>query len=392
MFVKKLAWLLPVLMIHNLPASAADNECQRLFNAGEFLQAKQRCPQLANQGDADAAFIMAQIHTGITQSDYPLAVQWLKRANELGHSEAAYNLAVAYQYGQGTEQDISQAVSLYQRLAQQDHPKAQRNLGILYSSGTGVPQEYQQAFELFSRSAITGLPGSQYNLGIMYLQGTGTSKNEQQALHWLSQAAEAGHSSAQLALGILLAEQDPKASFKWYQQAAKQNNPFALYNLAIIHWQGKRVPQDLQLAEHYAFQASQLGHEKSSQLLAVLNQPASAQTQPVQPTTSASTSADNRLRDYQWVMQQPKREYFAQLTQLKNQAEVDAYLEHYNLHGVVDYFPAKTKLGEVYLLIFRDGFNGVQSTQQAVQQQLPEALASAVWIRTFESLQNGMKR
>ena len=191
------------------------------------------------------------------------------------------------------------------------------------------------------------------------------------------------------------------------KHAADQHNPYALLNLASAYAKGRGVRQDYRKAQVYASLAGRFGHPKSAEFLATLPAayahqskpefavatPVSAtQTAPAASATATATGRDpNRLRDYQWVTEQPKREYFAQLAQFKTLTEVSSYIKQYKLSNAVDYFPAKTKLGQVYMIIYRDGFNGVQTTTAGLNKLLPKKLHKNVWIRTFESLQKGMR-
>ncbi len=370
----------------SLTAHSADTDaCLSSFKAGQLDEARLQCEPLAKQGFPEANFIMARILTNTPPVDYAQVIYWLQRATELDHAEAAYNLGIAYQTGTGVTKDLPLAVKTYQRSAAMGNAKAQRNLGLMYSAGIGIEQNYQKAFQFFTDSANAGETASQYNLGIMYLQGTGTERNTKQARQWLSKAANNGDSNAQMTLGVLLQETDINASLHWYNQAAEQNNPYALYNLAIMYWQGEQLPQDLERAGYFARLANQQGHEKSAELLTQINNRAAVAVQ-----TPVSTGSG--LRNTAWIMQQPKREYFAQLAQLKTREEIQPYIRNNQLSGQVDYFPAKTKLGEMFIIIFRGGFDGVESTRAGMSDKIPTKIGKHAWIRTFESLQNGIKQ
>ncbi|WP_271272223.1 hypothetical protein [Aliamphritea hakodatensis] len=380
----------------SLTAHGSDTDaCISSFAAGQLEQARQQCEPLADQGFPEANFIMARITTDTQPVDYPKAIYWLQRATELEHAEAAYNLGIAYQTGTGITKDLPLAIKTYQQSASLGNAKAQRNLGLMYSAGIGTAQNYPKAFEYFTASAGAGEAASQYNLGIMYLQGTGTAPNPGLAQEWLTRAAENGDSNAQMTLGVMLQDSDLDASLLWYNRAAEQNNPYALYNLAILYWQDERLEQDLKQATYFARQAEQQGHSKGTELLAQINRQTTLTSPSLaseETATVATTAGDKGLRDTDWVMQQPKREYFAQLTQLKTRQEIEPYLRQHNLTGLVDYFPVKTKLGEVYIILFRDSFDGVVTTRTGMKGKVPDKISKNAWIRTFESLQNGIKQ
>ncbi|MEH6575448.1 MAG: tetratricopeptide repeat protein [Amphritea sp.] len=144
------AVLLSLVLICNTGIAAEFNRsiCINAFKAADYQQALGQCTGVAENGDMDAAFIVARLYAqGIQgQPDLSRSVKWLKHAAQLGHAEAAYNLGVAYQYGRGAQQDLAKAREAYQQAADANNPKALRNLAVLYETGIGVEQDLAKAF------------------------------------------------------------------------------------------------------------------------------------------------------------------------------------------------------------------------------------------------------
>ena len=87
------------------------DECYQLFSTANYQLAKQQCQELAELGDAKAAFLMANIYyQGLgTKQDDQRGLFWDQIAAEKGHPESAYRLGLAYQLGQGVSQSNSKA-------------------------------------------------------------------------------------------------------------------------------------------------------------------------------------------------------------------------------------------------------------------------------------------
>ena len=69
--------------------------------------------------------------------------QRLEAVAEQGDAEAAFILALLHANGDGVPQDYKTAAKWYALAAEQGHPSAQYNLGELHRSGRGVLQDYK---------------------------------------------------------------------------------------------------------------------------------------------------------------------------------------------------------------------------------------------------------
>ena len=114
----------------------------------------------ANQGDADAQFILGLLYSrGIgTPQDTKQAVYWYTKAAEQGHVQAQYKLGRLYRFSGDDEfpQDYKQSVYWYTKAAEQGHILAQNKLGKIYEYGEEAPQDYKQAFFWYTKAAEQG--------------------------------------------------------------------------------------------------------------------------------------------------------------------------------------------------------------------------------------------
>ncbi|WP_271271005.1 hypothetical protein [Aliamphritea hakodatensis] len=216
-------------------ADSAEEKCQQLYTDGRYASAYTACKPLADDGGAIASFVMSNLYArglGGASADVSQALTWLKIAAEADYGPACYNLAA------------------------------------LYESGEVVEQSLPDAFNWYLRGAEAGHTESQLKAGVMLLKGDGVTANYQQAQDWLEKSAIGGDPNAQVTLAILQATAGDKQALHWYQQAAEQNNAFALYQLADIYAEGRLGEQvDLAKALRLSRQSLSLGRLSSKRLV-----------------------------------------------------------------------------------------------------------------------------
>lgn len=144
----------------------------------------------------------------------------------------------------GANKDLYEKINA---LAQKGNAEAQYHLGMMFNNGIGVEKNPKKAFEWFQRSADGGDPFGAYKLGCYF---SGQFKgvvpvNKEKALEFKLIAARAGYSLAQHDVGILFyGQQNYDEALKWWEAAAAQGYPSALYNLSVIYKEGKAVQKD----------------------------------------------------------------------------------------------------------------------------------------------------
>lgn len=83
--------------------------------------------------------------------DTPAAVAIWRRWAERGDVDAAYNLAVIHQHGDGVARDSGEALRWYRQAAESGDRVSQFQLGLMYQVGDGVPADAAKAHEWFTR-------------------------------------------------------------------------------------------------------------------------------------------------------------------------------------------------------------------------------------------------
>lgn len=107
-----------------------------------------------------------------------------------------YQLALAYQRGDGVAQNEETACDYFLKAANQGNREAQYKAGVCYDSGQGFAADMAQAVSWYSRAAEQGQPEAMFILGICYYNGEGVEASRDRARYWLDLAASQGHQQA----------------------------------------------------------------------------------------------------------------------------------------------------------------------------------------------------
>lgn len=141
---------------------------------------------------AAAAPAFAQdVQAGIAawqSGNYDEAIRQWRPLADRGDADAQYNLAQAYKLGRGVPVNLNLAEQWYERAAQQGHEQAGANLGlILFQNG-----QRQRAMPYIQRSAERGDPRAQYVYGTALFNGDVVARDHARAYAFMSRAAAAG--------------------------------------------------------------------------------------------------------------------------------------------------------------------------------------------------------
>ena len=95
---------------------------------------------------------------------------------------------------------IAMVAKWYRKAAQLGHPEAQYNLGIAYIEGIGVSYDPKRAAEYFETAAASGITEAAFNLGLIYENGLLGDTQPDEALLWYKTAADNGNIDARRAM------------------------------------------------------------------------------------------------------------------------------------------------------------------------------------------------
>ncbi|KAI9244149.1 hypothetical protein EDC94DRAFT_24790 [Helicostylum pulchrum] len=135
----------------------------------------------------------------VTSQTCNLAVQYYKKADDLGLSLATYRLGYIYQYGHvNTVVDLPQAFKYYLKAAEKKHEGAMLEIAKFYKEGIPgfLNPHHTIAHEWCTRAAADGNQVAEFTLGIYFEYGIGVYPDHAQALSWYHKAASKGYNPA----------------------------------------------------------------------------------------------------------------------------------------------------------------------------------------------------
>ncbi len=281
-------------------------EALEAFQDGRHVKAVELAKPLADQGNADALYLMGFAHEtgqGI-EASREMALGYYRKAADLQHKDAIYRLSfILLASEDATERD--QAREQLEKAAQDDPAVAGRILGEAYLRGLlGDEPDYdktifwwqrasdagdipsillkarlhdgqfgfsdktdpEKAIEAFGKAAGLGNPAAMVAIGSRLLNGPENFRNEEKGREWLKKAIEEKEFSAYLALGDFEenVRNDPKAALAEYERGKDAGQIDCILRAAEFYLEGigtdKDVSRAMNLLENAARSGSPIAH------------------------------------------------------------------------------------------------------------------------------------
>jgi len=200
---------------------------------------------------------------GVKQSNDE-AKKWFDLAAKSNSPAARYKIGRLYETGVFYKKDIDKAVYHYEFAAKKGEVYALNNLAILYLTGEGVAQDIDKGISFAKKAASRGNAEAQVNLGLVYLNGTGVTIDRVQALNWFEEAAKDTHPVALYYLAEhAFAEKDYVRAYNYYLTSAEQSNANAQLKLAMLYGKGIGTEKDHEKSLKWLKEAAKLGNKKA---------------------------------------------------------------------------------------------------------------------------------
>nr|WP_275897283.1 tetratricopeptide repeat protein [Helicobacter suis] len=129
------------------------------------------------------------------KKDCQKAMQYYKKAGDLGNAEGYYNVAEYLgdyrgdQYECRIKQDVQKAMQYLYKAAGMGLAKAYEYLGTMYRFESPLKkQDYKKAFEYYKKAADMGDTEATTQLAIMYKDGLGVQKDPQKSKEYYEEA------------------------------------------------------------------------------------------------------------------------------------------------------------------------------------------------------------
>ena len=123
-------------------------------------------------------------------SSYATAAYWYRKGCDRGDAACMHAIGHCYRYPMSSDvlaKDMTKAVEWTKKASELGHAKATGALGLLYENGKGVDKDEAKAFELNVKAAHS------FNLGNLYRHGLcGVAEDKKEALKWFRVAFDIG--------------------------------------------------------------------------------------------------------------------------------------------------------------------------------------------------------
>lgn len=183
------------------------------------------------------------------------------------------------------KKDYARAMECYRRAAELGHPLAAYNLGVMHENGMGTEEDLAEALKWYEEAADLGSADAQYRCAKMYYNGEGTEKDSRVYLMWLRKAAAQGHAGAAevwnrlvsldegdaLLASAILEEGKRAFAKKRYEEAMERflevpepHRASADYILGLMFADGLGTQTDRNKAIYYSERAAKRGHAEAA--------------------------------------------------------------------------------------------------------------------------------
>lgn len=167
----------------------------------------------ANNGDADAQFVMAVYYKEIAYDNEQFKY-WIEKAERQNHPNALCLIAQMHFIGDhGFSVNEAKALEYARKAASLNSIQGICMMAEAYKTAMfGLSQDDMQAAYWFEKGARLGNDYCQERLGSMYMVGIGVLKDEKTGLYWLHKSADQKNINAQCSLIIYYDTQNDKES------------------------------------------------------------------------------------------------------------------------------------------------------------------------------------
>ena len=267
-------------------ADGPAKEAMEAFQAGRHAKAVELAQPLAEQGNAEALYLLgfaSESGKGLDASKEK-ALEYYRKASALKQKDATYRLAFILLASE-QEADRTQAREALENAAKEDPTVAARILGEAYLRGRLTPtpdsgkaifwwksaadagdipsilliarfyegqfgfpelKDPKESLAAYAKAAGLGDAGAMAALGSRFLSGDEKSRDEKKGREWLKKAIEAKEYTAYLALGDYEenVKKDLKAALSEYERGKDAGQIDCLLRTADFYIQGKGVEKD----------------------------------------------------------------------------------------------------------------------------------------------------
>ena len=206
-----------------------------LYNEERYAEALEKFTLAANEGCAEACYMLGEAYcngNGVKRSG-AIGSEWHEKAAKKGYIPAQMKLGIYFHFGRGNlEADKKKACYWMKKAAQVGNSEAQCWVGLFYLWGYFGKKDAKTALLWFHRAAQQNNPDGLYEIGSCYEHGEGVEKDLKKAIEWYEKAAARDSGEALCRLGHCYryawgVEQDIPLAVQYYESAAELDEPDA---------------------------------------------------------------------------------------------------------------------------------------------------------------------
>ena len=193
----------------SLGYAEAFNSLACLYEDGDGVQKDEReaCAlfyMAAQKGSSHGKFNLARCYEwGIgTKQSWASAVEWYEKAAKHNNIDAIYNLGLIYLNGRegsldSIAVDYTKAYAYLKKATELGDSDAKAYLGIMYYNGFGVARSFDKALKYYKESSAEGSARGDFYLGICYYYGDcGVQVDRGKAIELIKRASKNGFETA----------------------------------------------------------------------------------------------------------------------------------------------------------------------------------------------------
>lgn len=217
----------------------------------------------ADMGYAPA--VMALVTNLYKNEQYAEALNYLKKAEQLGVLKALALSGVFYQKGYGAPKDHAKSRQYFQAAIEKGDGEAYVLLSKYYLDAENPAYSSLQAISVLNKAAAKGNARAMLELGRLYEYGyQGIEANDRNALDAYLKAAKAGNTQGMVHAGAYLlygvdGKTDVPQGVNWITKAAEREDPMAMSLLGMLYQTGQGVEQHLVKARYWLAQGEAKG-------------------------------------------------------------------------------------------------------------------------------------
>ena len=283
-------------------------------------------------------------------NNYYEAIEWYKKAVELGDLESRYQIGFIYYYRLQPQQH-EEGARWWLEAAKLGHPKSQRTYGwyLLYGIWH-TDEQRKEGWDWYRKAAENGDIKAQMSLAGQ----CDWERKYDEAEHWWTLAAEQGDTQAQTRLGReyftgYSLKQDYEKALYWWRKAAEKGDKEAAYNLGFSYYKGDCTKKDYAEALKWLRQSAASDNSEAKYLLAQCYELGlgtekdldKAKTWYASAAAQGHQAAQSR---YEALLIDEQPDSAAEKWSQKGRA---AY-EDGNIHEAIRYFTKAAELGDVF--------------------------------------------